>query len=699
MRASVTVEYIDKVTGPADKAAQSFDKFERAVSSAEKDVNKLARAEEKLGATSQRSSRKAVEAMRREKLAIREREREYTKAENSAKRREANAARHDKNRDRIKNAAKAGVATAVLVAGASIKGSANDEEQFDHLAILAEKSDAAFKKYATRIKKIGAKYGLGTKGAGSIYNELMAGGMDVSAADKLAEPVAIMAKATQSSQEDIARSTVALQQNLGIASKDIMATFDAMAYGGKAGQFELRDMAKHLPSIGAKWAAYGGKGKRAAQMIVAAGQSIRKMTGTSSEAATNFENLLGKLGSPDVIKRLSKIGINVKKTMLDAKENGLDPVFELLQKIKMQVGDDPFKLGEIIPDVQARDAMRALISDWGEFVKLYKSMDSKAAGSVMRDFEQATANANSAWDRFSANVANKAKSMAEHSLPMLTKAMNTLSDTMEDEGPKIGFEPSEEWSQETKDGMAKGKDRGQRANRWLENLFGLDAGADTKELRERERRENHPIYKQNERGAPKSAPKNIYKDYDTTTNMFQNMADGKFAADFKKIEGEAKATKTDVEQTLNSIDTYAAGVKTGNQLAAGMRASKPNVASAANELAATASAHFPQSPAKKGPLKNLPLMGRKISQQLAGGMDKESVGRSARNIASRIAGSATKSRKGSAKPIQTNAQKTVTVNTGPITITGVKDAAQAMNRLGASLESRLNGTLADVGSA
>ncbi|CAK7257560.1 MULTISPECIES: phage tail tape measure protein [unclassified Shinella] len=165
----------------------------------------------------------------------------------------------------------------------------------------------------------------------------------------------------------------------------------------------------------------------------------------------------------------------------------------------------------------------------------------------------------------------------------------------------------------------------------------------------------------------------------------------------KKAEQAIEATARQIESTVNAIATFAAGLKVGEQFAAGLRAAAPTVAAAASAaLVAPVADRVPQSPAKIGPLRNLPLMGRKIAQQLAGGMRSEqSPMRAAQDIAGRIAsasaGSATAA--GSAQLAGAAAGRSLSI--GQIVLNGVKDAADGVNQLGAELERRWAGMLAD----
>nr|WP_298095959.1 phage tail tape measure protein [uncultured Shinella sp.] len=202
----------------------------------------------------------------------------------------------------------------------------------------------------------------------------------------------------------------------------------------------------------------------------------------------------------------------------------------------------------------------------------------------------------------------------------------------------------------------------------------------------------------------------------------------------KKGERAMESSARAVEQIAGSVNTYAAGQKAGNQFAAGLEASAGAVAAAANKaLVQPVANRVPQSPAKIGPLRKLPVMGRKIAQQLAGGIEGEDsparaadamardvadgalaradrydqpvrenrkqVARAAQGLAVKIA-SDTSDRGGqgsSADKPAIAARQVPSVTIGQINLHGVKDAADGVNSIGIELERRLAGALADVG--
>lgn len=322
------------------------------------------------------------------------------------------------------------IASGGVVAGDAIRRAAQDEFTSDQLMVMGGYSEQDQAIYDRLLAQIGARKGVGSQNAMNVFGTLMAGGLGSRDAADMTENAIIFSKATQASTEDAANTTGALRNTFGITADQMMGAYDAIAIGGKAGKFEVKDIAKHFPSIASKMSALGEDGMSGTRLLVALGQAIGKKTGNSDETAVNFENMLGKFRAPDFIKNAKDFGINPEKTLNGAVIEGKSPVLALLQEIKTKVGTDGFKLAKLMPDVQSLAGLEAALAGLDDVTGLMKEMEGNP-GAVMEDFVKATDNASSAFDRFSANVAAKATFLASYALPPLTDAMNAMSNAME----------------------------------------------------------------------------------------------------------------------------------------------------------------------------------------------------------------------------------------------------------------------------
>jgi TP901 family phage tail tape measure protein len=782
MKASVTLELIEKGFEKADKAAKSLDKLAASGKKAGNSRRGNVWGDDRMARNAERAARaeakhtqaifRSSEAMRRQKndaIALERQQRRLEQAQRSAALKAEQAARRQRTAGfgsgAMMSAAGSklgGVGMAFLggmgigvgagagmLAAETVKGASADEWERDQLRVLGNISEAQMKIHRKALDLAAVRRGVGTQGSYGVFGGLMAGGLSDADAAAMTDSVIIFAKATKASTEDAARSTVALRNNMGINAESMISAYDAIALGGKAGQFEVEDMASSLPSLLAKMSKLGETGETGVRNTVAMAQAIRKTVGSSDEAATNFENMLDKFTSTDFVENAGKIGINVEQTMKDAQKKGLSPAFAVLQKIAKATKGDPFKISKLVPDRQAAAAIAAVLGDMDFVLKLIGDMEN-SGGTVMNDYAVATDNASDAWDRFAANVSTKAKGLAEVVLPAVTAAMNKMSEGMElsslseAEIEKKLIEQGT--SPERIEGWKTGNRQAKRMRLFSERLFGLEPSEATRDLRtadayteygqtraqsdadiasaeevervrrlrlqsgqvtdlagnpldfDRPRPRNIPEPTSRRRdeplasnGIPIPTPRPQVPIPTPRPDIEKAMQDSG-----RKAEAVAKSTAGSIESILAGMDTYAAGLKAGNQFAAGLRASAPDAAAAANAVASSVAGHFPQSPAKVGPLRKLPSMGRKISAQLAGGMDRNAPARAASRVASGIMKESGAAASGN-QAAGSGGARSLTLNLGGMTINGVSDPRAAADHAGDAIRRKLDGVLGDVG--
>ena len=210
-------------------------------------------------------------------------------------------------------------------------------------------------------------------------------GLDVDRATKAMPSIARAATATGASLEDLSKAGFAAMSNLGVAAEGLGKSFDIMAAAGKAGGFELRDMAQYLPSITALASSKGMSGESGLAQIAAALQIVRRGAGDASEAATNFSNILQKINSNDAIGNFKKLGIDIQKVLKDAKANGTDPLEASLRAINTALGGDMSRLGEIFADAQVQKGLIPLLTGLEDYIRL-RDEAARADGVISNDF-------------------------------------------------------------------------------------------------------------------------------------------------------------------------------------------------------------------------------------------------------------------------------------------------------------------------
>jgi len=210
-------------------------------------------------------------------------------------------------------------------------------------------------------------------------------GMDVDAALEALPATARAAKATGAAFDEMAAAGFAAIDNLGVAPADLAKALDIMAASGKEGSFELRDMARNFPELTASAKALGMEGTKGVASLAAALQIAMKSAGSADQAANNTANFLGKLTTPDAVKKFKEAGVDIQKELEGALARGADPLEHMLTTIERMTGGDQFKMGELFADKQVLDFLRAAIPNLEEYRRIMEKTAS-AEGIIDADY-------------------------------------------------------------------------------------------------------------------------------------------------------------------------------------------------------------------------------------------------------------------------------------------------------------------------
>ncbi|WHP04771.1 phage tail tape measure protein [Acinetobacter corruptisaponis] len=185
--------------------------------------------------------------------------------------------------------------------------------------------------------------------------EFVAGGYDLDTAKK---PLLLSNQAATAANADVvdmAKTGKALKQ-YGIPETQMELAYDKIIMAGKAGSFEIPDMAKHLPKIltSATGAGYGGQD--GLNKVLASMQISMLTASAPDDAGNNLKNLYDKLQSVDFanavgksvpIKKGDPIKKDGKKTVfdwnqyaLDSKAKGIDQIEALALLLDRQFTDN-----------------------------------------------------------------------------------------------------------------------------------------------------------------------------------------------------------------------------------------------------------------------------------------------------------------------------------------------------------------------
>ena len=283
----------------------------------------------------------------------------------------------------------------------------------------AEKAYAAFDRRMTRIgitaDASGAQVAAATRGVKELANEValpvddVVGGLDALVAtgrtlqDSMSflPAVARTAQASGAAVDDIANAANTLGLAFGITGDKMQNAFDILVTGGKLGQFELKDMASYIPTLGATVANMGWKGEKGLTKLVALLQVVRARSGSAEEAATNLRNVFQKWKSAPVEKQLRKYGVDLPKVLAKAHKEGKDEFDAFLEVIENVAKKHPDALQRIFTDQQAFLGALALLQARakGE-IDDYVDKLGNSAGAVTNDLAKVTGDAASSMERF-----------------------------------------------------------------------------------------------------------------------------------------------------------------------------------------------------------------------------------------------------------------------------------------------------------
>lgn len=215
-------------------------------------------------------------------------------------------------------------------------------------------------------------------------DKLAEGGL---ALDK-AEPVNLVnakaAIASKAAIEDLSKTAVALVNNLKVAPEEYSKALDAMSIAGKEGQFELKDMARYMPRLGAQYAAMGQTGVKAVADLAAAMEVVQGVTNNSETTAAGLRDVLTKITSEKAVKAFKAIGVDIKDVMKNARAAGR-PIEAIVESVNKLTGGDTSRISEIFGDVQAQSAITGLLQNYEKFLEIRQKALS-GQGSVERDF-------------------------------------------------------------------------------------------------------------------------------------------------------------------------------------------------------------------------------------------------------------------------------------------------------------------------
>lgn len=343
----------------------------------------------------------------------------------------------------------------------SVRLAAGFEDALRDISITGEFSAAEEGRVGTAIRRSALQWNQTQTEIAAGIGALVAGGLqDVQALERYAPILAKTSTATRASVLDLGQVLLSLRKSLDVGDADAEAALNMLAYAGKRGQFELRDMAKVLPQLAPVFGQMGVVGKEAVAEIGAALQVARMGAGSSDEAANNFKNFLQKLFSQDTRQDFARAGIDIQQSMLNLRAKGFTPVQAMLEVITLYMGSkgpaasaaltealskkdakerqialdriaEAYKLGELFQDMQAMNFIRPALANMAEF-KSIKAGSFQAADQriIDADWQRRTAGASEQFKAFKILASDIGLTIGETLLPPLIELMTAIRPTV-----------------------------------------------------------------------------------------------------------------------------------------------------------------------------------------------------------------------------------------------------------------------------
>jgi len=261
------------------------------------------------------------------------------------------------------------------------------DRQMTRVGITAGASAFETKEAGLQVTRLAQNFALPIESAVGGLDTLVASGMDLKEAMAFLPSVLMTAQAAGAATEDIANTAQKASSALNIQSAQMQDAFDIMVTGGKAGQFELKDMASYIPELGSAFAALGYKGLPGLKTLIAALQTLRMNTGTAGAASTQALNIFQKMFSNETANNFKKMGVNLPASLKKAKENGEGLLEAFIRITDATIKGDLTKLPQLINDAEFQSGVRTLLTSGDKFKDFMRILNGPAvSGAALQDF-------------------------------------------------------------------------------------------------------------------------------------------------------------------------------------------------------------------------------------------------------------------------------------------------------------------------
>jgi TP901 family phage tail tape measure protein len=318
----------------------------------------------------------------------------------------------------------------------TIAPAAKFETKLLDIAQKANLSDSGMEVLGRQIRGLAKDLGTAPNEFAKGVDVLLGMGMEKDSALGIMPAIVKGATAYTASIDDLAKAGMASMTSLGIKVADFSTALDALAFSGNAGAFELKEMARYLPSLMALGGSMKMSGLYGVSELGAALQVVRKNAGTSEEAATRLGDVLGKMTSDETQKKFKKLGIkdiagDLRKAQAAAAKAGkpFSAIDFIVANLNKALKGDIGRIGEIFSDKEAKAAAIALMQHYEEFKQIRQGALG-AGGLVDKDYARRLKTYEAQVNRLSGAFENLRIVAAGRFLSPLTSFVQSLGDTL-----------------------------------------------------------------------------------------------------------------------------------------------------------------------------------------------------------------------------------------------------------------------------
>lgn len=299
----------------------------------------------------------------------------------------------------------AGITTTGLVAlgTSAVRNFAGFDREMNRIGNTSGATAKAVSDASDEVQRLAQKFALPIQDTVGGLDTLVASGKSLEEAMAFLPSVLATAQATGGSVNDVANTALKTADALGLQADQLQRAFDIMATGGKAGQFETKDMAAYIPTLANAFADLGYKGEEGLKRLIVVLQTLREDTATAGKAATQAENIFTKMFSQETEKNFKDFGVDIRKE-IDAATKAGEGALEAYVRISRKVLEDnpTAKISDLFSDTEFQAGMRSLMTSAESIEKFWSAVNgADVDGTVFKDLQVILGDTQASVDRLS----------------------------------------------------------------------------------------------------------------------------------------------------------------------------------------------------------------------------------------------------------------------------------------------------------